>query len=116
MALLIEQTAGRWPMWLSPRQFQVIPVSEEAHGDYAQSVTEELRGSGFAATCDLSNETLNKRIRNAQVNQYNYILVVGDSEIEDGTVNVRTRDGKVRGKQCVDDVLDFAREECDRYL
>ena len=113
MALLIEHTAGRWPMWLSPRQFMVVPVSEESHGTYAFDVAEKLKRNGFAADCDRSSETLNKRIRNAQLNQYNYILVVGNDEIENGEVNVRTREGKVQGKKSLESVLNDAREECD---
>ncbi len=116
MALLIEQTAGRWPMWLSPRQFMVIPVSEESHGEYAERVARDLTREGFCANYDTTPETLNKRIRNAQLNQYNYILVVGNDEIENGEVNVRTRDGEVQGKRTLSSVIDEVRQDCENFL
>ena len=116
MALLIEQTAGRWPMWLSPRQFMVIPVSEESHGEYAERVARDLTREGFCANYDTTSETLNKRIRNAQLNQYNYILVVGNDEIENGEVNVRTRDGEVQGKRTLSSVIDEVRQDCESFL
>jgi len=79
MALLTEHLAGKWPLWLSPRQVAVVPVSVDQHG-YARDVTSYLRGRGVEATCDQSDATLGKKIRAHQLLQTNFILVVGRGE------------------------------------
>jgi threonyl-tRNA synthetase len=79
----------------------VLPVSER-HQAYAQQVHAQLEKQGFYADCLLTNATLPKRIREAQTEQYNFIVVVGDQEIEQNTVSVRTRDGKVLPSSSLD--------------
>ena len=92
MAILIEHTAGRWPLWLSPRQLLVMPIAE-AHADYAARVHDQLARAGFhVETAHAGGKTLNKRVREAWVEAHNYVLVVGDKEEDAGTVNVRARD------------------------
>jgi len=90
MSVLIEHTGGKWPLWLSPRQVMVVPVGE-AFFDYAQQVRDRLHAAGYYADVELSNKQLAKKVREATVAQYNYILVVGDKEKTDGTVNIRNR-------------------------
>ncbi|KAF0021842.1 hypothetical protein F2P81_025905 [Scophthalmus maximus] len=83
----------------------VVPVGGNSES-YAKQVVRQFRDAGFMA--DLSDDqgaTLNKKIRSAQLAQYNYILVVGDKERESGTVNVRSRQGKQLGRRPTDDVL-----------
>lgn len=92
MALVIEHTAGKWPLWLSPRAACVLPVSEKTN-DYAHAVAKELAAAGHHVDVDASGNTLQRKIRSAQLQQYNYMLVVGPQELEDGTVSVRSRDG-----------------------
>ncbi|OMJ24744.1 Threonine-tRNA ligase, cytoplasmic [Smittium culicis] len=91
IAILTENFAGRWPFWLSPRQLTVIPIAAPLN-DYAQKVQSTLKQAGFYVDIDLGGETLNKKIRNAQLAQYNFILVVGKQEETEGSVNVRNRD------------------------
>lgn len=88
IAILTEHYAGKWPFWLSPRQVCVVPVSEK-HLDYAQGVRKKMVNEGFYAEVDESNNSLSKKIRNAQVDRFNFIAVVGDKEIENDTVNLR---------------------------
>lgn len=108
MAILIEHTGGKWPLWLSPRQVAVLPVSE-SHREYAKQVaaTLEQDASVYVDVQD-SSKTLNKRIREAQLAGYNFILVVGDKEQDTQQVNIRTRDNQVHGAKSlvafVDDV------------
>ena len=99
-----EHYAGKWPFFLSPRQAMVVPVSKAFEG-YAQKVQEEVRAAGFFVDADLSHRTLNKMVRESQLAQYNYILVVGATEAEAGTANVRTRDNEVHGTKSIDDLI-----------
>jgi threonyl-tRNA synthetase len=96
IGILIEHFAGRFPLWLSPRQVRVLTIADR-HQPYAEDVARELRGAGLRTQVDARTETTNKKIREAQLDQVNYILVVGDTEVAQSTVNVRTRDGVVRG-------------------
>ncbi|KAF9913376.1 threonyl-tRNA synthetase [Lobosporangium transversale] len=91
IAILTENCAGRWDFWLSPRQVQVIPVAA-ALTPYAEKVRQQLHDAGFFADVDTSDSTLNKKIRNAEIAQYNFIFVVGAEEEASNSVNVRSRD------------------------
>ena len=98
VAILTENCAGKWPFWLSPRQAKIIVVHHSVK-DYAAQVRERLFDAGFEVEFDEdSPDTLNKRIRSAQLEQFNFILVIGQVEKNNGTVNVRTRDNQVRGE------------------
>lgn len=97
IAILTENCAGRWDFWLSPRQVQVIPVAA-ALVPYAEKVQRKLHDAGYFADVDVSDATLNKKIRNAELAQYNFVFVVGTEEEKSGTVNVRSRDEAVESK------------------
>ncbi|XP_062060964.1 threonine--tRNA ligase 2, cytoplasmic isoform X2 [Lepus europaeus] len=98
VAILSENCVGKWPLWLSPRQVMVIPVGPTCE-KYALQVYNEFFEEGFMADVDLDHScTLNKKIRNAQLAQYNFILVVGEKEMVNNAVNVRTRDNKIHGE------------------
>ncbi|KAL6782374.1 TST1 [Auxenochlorella protothecoides x Auxenochlorella symbiontica] len=109
-AILTENFAGRWPLWLSPRQVMVVPISDSSY-DYALEVRDAVRGAGFHVEVDLADRKMQKKVREAQVAQFNYILVVGAAEREQRTVNVRTRDNQVHGQRQLDDVLRVIGEE-----
>ncbi|XP_026782959.3 threonine--tRNA ligase 1, cytoplasmic [Pangasianodon hypophthalmus] len=105
IAILTENYAGKWPLWLSPRQVMVVPVNPSLE-EYASKVCKQFVEVGFMADADLdSGCLLNKKIRNAQLAQYNFILVVGEKEKMTNSVNVRTRDNKVHGELTVPEVL-----------
>jgi len=82
----------------------VIPVHAE-FAPYCHEVREKLHDAGFYADVDASKATFQKKVRTAQVEQYNFQLVVGKSEVENGTVNIRTRENTVEGEMKVDDFL-----------
>jgi threonyl-tRNA synthetase len=90
-AVLLEHLDGNLPVWLSPVQTRVLPVSEK-HADYATGVLQALREAGVRADADYANESLGKKIRNAKNEKIPYLLVVGDKEVEDKTVSVDSRD------------------------
>lgn len=103
LGILIEHTAGAFPVWLAPVQAVVLPVSEK-FADYGQSVGERLRQTGLRVEVDARGEKLGYRIREAQMRKVPYMLVVGAREESAGTVSVRLRDGEDRGAQGVDEV------------
>merc|ERR1712020_443757 len=105
IAVLTENFAGKWPFWLSPRQAMVVPVGP-TFNEYAANVRDQLKSEGYMCEADLDNSnTMNKKVRNAQLAQYNFIFVVGEKEKENNTVNIRTRDNKVHGEFTLDAVV-----------
>ena len=90
IAILIEHYAGAFPTWLAPVQNIILPISEK-HADYAAKVKSELVATGIRVELDARNESLNSRIRDAELQKIPYILVVGDKEVVDGSVSVRRR-------------------------
>jgi len=91
ISIATEHFAGKWPFWLSPRQVLVIPIAN-TYKEYAAEVTQKLWDAGLFADVDNGTETLNKKIRNGEIAQYNFILVVGQEELDSRSVNVRNRD------------------------
>lgn len=117
MAVLTENFGGKWPFWLSPRQAMVVPVGIPFN-DYAKEVAGQLHAAGYCAEADTEDSnTMNKKVRNAQIAQYNFIFVVGEKEKSNGTVNVRTRDNKQHGEFSLSEVLEkFATLRDQRIL
>ncbi|XP_045461796.1 threonine--tRNA ligase 1, cytoplasmic isoform X1 [Harmonia axyridis] len=106
IAILTESYAGKWPFWISPRQVMVIPVGQN-FDDYARQVKDQLHEAGFMVEVDTdAGDTLNKKIRNAQLAQFNYILVVGEKEKSNGTANVRTRSNAVHGEASIPEIIE----------
>ena len=96
LALLIEKYAGALPLWLMGTQVKVMPITDRAH-EYARGLVQQLKDAGIRAEGDYRSEKLGYKIREAQVNKIPYMLVVGDRDIENGTVSVRTRKGEDLG-------------------
>jgi len=96
MGILIEHYAGRFPLWLNPNQVAILPIADRFL-DYADDVSNKFKQAGIRTYVDSRQESINKKVRDAQLQQYNYILVVGEKEIADQTVTVRTREGTVEG-------------------
>lgn len=110
IAVLIEHTGGKWPFWLSPRQIMIITVSEKFM-DYGYEVRDLCHKAGFYVDIEESNKQLKKKIREAQLAQYNYILVLGADERDNKTVNVRDRDhpdDKVRPQTSYTTIMVFS--------
>ena len=88
--VLIEHYAGNFPAWLAPVQVKILPVAE-AHGEYASTVLEKLKASGFRAEIDPATDPLGKRVRNGKVEKVPYVLVVGDDDVANNTAGVNKR-------------------------
>ncbi|ALS26808.1 threonine--tRNA ligase [Paenibacillus cisolokensis] len=109
-AFLLENFAGALPLWLSPVQAKVIPVST-AYEDYARQVVEQLKRDGIRVEADLRNEKLGYKIREAQLEKVPYMLVVGDNEAQNGTVSVRKRGEGDIGVRQVSELSAMLQEE-----
>ena len=92
IGFLIEHYAGAFPVWLCPEQVRVIPITDDQN-EYAGGIAKQLKDAGIRASADLSSERMNAKIRNAQLMKVPYMLVVGNNEMEAGTVSLRVRDG-----------------------
>ncbi len=112
-AILCEEYAGRWPFWLSPYQICIIPVDPK-YNNYATKVKNIY--SEFQIDIDLSTDKFNKKIRNAQINYYNFIFIVGSKEELDNTVNVRTSEGNILGCYAHENVLTQLRYLRDNFV
>ena len=110
LAILVEHYAGKFPLWLSPLPVRVLTVADR-HADYAYEVAKTLKKHGFTCDVDESSESVNKKVRNAQLQQINYILMVGDKELENKSVTVRTRDNIVHGETAIDSFIKQLQEE-----
>jgi threonyl-tRNA synthetase len=93
IGFLIEHYAGNFPVWLSPDQVSVIPITD-IHNQYAEQIVSQLKQVGVRAAADVSSERMNAKIRQAQLMKIPYMLVVGDREVENYSVSLRKRDGK----------------------
>ena len=90
VAILLEHTGGNFPLWLMPEQVIILSVSEK-YEKYAEKVSNQLKNSEIRALIDNRNETIGKKIREAQLNKYPYMLIVGEKEAAENTVSVRSR-------------------------
>ncbi len=104
LALLIEKYAGALPMWLCPTQATVIPVNADMNG-YASEVTEAMEKMGIRVRLDDRNETMGKRIREAQIEKIPYMIIVGAKEQEEKTVSLRNRKGEDLGAMSINDMI-----------
>ena len=110
IGILTEHFAGAFPLWLSPVQVKVLPISERHH-EYAEKVAAELEAAGLRVEADLRNEKIGYKIREAQLQKTPYMLVVGDKEAETGTVSVRGRKDGDLGAMAVADFAAKAVEQ-----
>ncbi|MFZ4262316.1 threonine--tRNA ligase [Sphingobacterium sp. HJSM2_6] len=92
VAVLIEHCGGQFPLWLAPEQFIVLPVSEK-YEEYAQKLLESLNNSDIRGLIDLRDEKVGRKIRDAEVKKMPYMLIVGEKEVESGTLSVRKHGG-----------------------
>lgn len=97
MGVMIEHYAGKFPLWLSPVQVKILPITDRSF-EYATQIRAVLEEKGLRTEIDLRSETISRKVREAQLEQVNYILVIGDNEEKNKTVNVRTRENEVKGE------------------
>ena len=105
-AILIEHFAGKFPFWLSPRQICICTVNNKVE-DYAEKWNLMLKYKGYQVYFDKSSATLQKKVRNAQIAQYNYIGVIGQEEVDGNIIDIRTREGERIGKYTMNKLIEF---------
>jgi threonyl-tRNA synthetase len=112
IAVLIEHYAGKFPLWLAPVQMRVLSISDQQR-DYANEVVKTLKAHGFRAELDARDEKIGYKIREAQLAKIPYMLIVGDREVEDATVSVRSRDEGKLGSLALDAFMERAMKLAD---
>jgi threonyl-tRNA synthetase len=110
MGILIEHYVGKFPLWLSPVQIRLLTVADR-HEGHAQELAKRFKKEGFHVEVDATQESVSKKVRNAQLAQVNYILTVGDQEAESGTASLRTRDNVVHGQIEIDSFIEILKKE-----
>ncbi len=104
LAYLIERYAGALPLWMMPTQVKVLPITDRAH-EYAKELSDKLNALNIHADTDCRSEKLGYKIREAQMQKIPYMLVIGDRDMENGTVSVRTRKGEDLGAMTPDEFI-----------
>lgn len=115
VAVLIEHTAGDFPLWLAPTQAIILPIAEKFN-DAAENLQQKMRDAGFRTETDLRNEKVGRKIRDAEVGKYPYMLILGEKEIEAGTVSVRKRKGGDLGVMKQEGFITHLKEEITQML
>ncbi|PPD97207.1 hypothetical protein GOBAR_DD05769 [Gossypium barbadense] len=113
-AILLEHYKGKWPFWLSPRQAIVCPVSEKSQ-QYAMQVRDWIHEAGYYVDVDMTDRKIQKKIREAQLAQYNFILVVGEEEMNTKKVSVRVRDSGDFSGMSIEDLLNHFQAETEVF-
>jgi threonyl-tRNA synthetase len=104
IAILTEHYAGAFPAWLAPVQVKILPITEK-HNGYAEDIRKKLFDLGFRVEADLRNEKVGYKIREAQMEKIPFMLIVGDKEMENGTVSIRSREKGDIGVSSLDDFV-----------
>ena len=112
LALLLEKYAGALPMWMAPEQIRIMPIGDEQL-DFARSIRADLERLGMRVSVDARNEKIGYKIRAAQLEKVPFMLVIGEKEMADGTVSVRSRKKGDMGLMSVADFTAFAKQQID---
>lgn len=112
VGFLIEHYAGAFPPWLAPRQVRLVPITDD-HNEYAEKLVAELQARGIRAEADVSDDRMNAKIRAAQLLKIPYMAVVGDREVENGTVALRRRDGSRQNGMAADEFVEMVVEKVE---
>ena len=112
LAYMLEHFAGALPLWLAPEQVRVMPLSENL-SEAAQDIEAKLASAGLRVSSDLRSEKIGYKIREAQLEKVPYMLVIGNKELEEGTVSVRSRKNANLGTMSLDDFIAMAKEEIE---
>ena len=112
LALLLEKYAGALPMWMAPEQIRILPIGDEQES-YAQSLADRLEDAGMRVTVDARNEKIGYKIRAAQLEKIPYMLVIGEKEMSEGSVAVRSRKTGDIGTMPVDEFFAFVKKQID---
>lgn len=112
VGFLIEQYQGSWPTWLSPVQVEIVPIADR-HVEYGKKLLEEMKKAGIRAEIDDKSETMQAKLRDAQMQKIPYMLIVGDREQEAEKVSVRNRAGENLGDMGMSEFLDKIKKEIE---
>ena len=115
VAVLIEHTAGKFPLWLTPEQVVILPISEKFN-DYANTVSDMLNFSDIRSVVDDRNEKIGRKIRDNELKRIPYMLVVGEKELETKTVAVRRQGEGDKGSMSVDEFKALILNEVKKQL
>ncbi len=115
VAVLIENTAGKFPLWLTPDQAVMLPISEK-YNEYSKTVLNFLNNSDIRTLIDDRNEKIGKKIRDNELKRIPYLLVVGEKEVESGTISVRRQGEGDKGAMKPDEFINLVREEIGREI
>ena len=113
VAVLIEHTGGKFPLWLSPEQAVILPVSEK-YNDYAKKVVDILNNADIRASIDDRNETIGKKIRENELKRVPFLLIVGEKEAENGTISVRKQGDGDKGAMKIEEFRELIENEIKR--
>jgi threonyl-tRNA synthetase len=113
IGFLIEHYGGNFPVWLSPEQVRVIPITD-AQNEYGQNIVKQLRDNGIRAHADISAQRMNAKIRQAQLMKVPYMIVIGENEMNAGQVSLRVRDGSQQNNIPLSDFLARAKDRIAR--
>lgn len=114
IAMLCEHYAGKWPFWISPNQVMIVPVASK-YLDYCYQIKDQLKERQYYVEVDDSDNTMNKKILAAQMHQYNYILVIGQKEIDGQMVNIRYRDSNEKKMIPVNELLEEMQDKINKF-
>jgi threonyl-tRNA synthetase len=110
IGILIEQHAGTFPVWLSPVQAMVLDIADR-HADYASQIMRELEQQGIRVKIDLRNEKIGFKIREHSMQRVPYLVIIGDKELEDQTITVRTQKGEDLGSLSISEFTERLKQE-----
>ncbi|MFP4365649.1 MAG: threonine--tRNA ligase [Bacteroidales bacterium] len=115
VAVLIEHTAGKFPLWLTPEQVVILPISEKVH-NYAEKVLNFLKNSDIRATIDQRSEKIGKKIRDNELKRIPYLLIVGEKEVGSNTVSLRKQGEGDKGIMNLEEFTNFAKQEIEKQF
>ncbi|PKQ67883.1 threonine--tRNA ligase [Labilibaculum manganireducens] len=115
IAVLLEHTGGKFPLWLTPEQVVIMPISEK-YNDYAEKVLNSLNNSDIRAVLDDRNEKIGRKIRDSELKKTPYLIIVGEKEATEGTVSVRRQGEGDLGSQSIQEFTDFINKEVEDQL
>jgi threonyl-tRNA synthetase len=114
--ILVEHFAGRFPFWLNPRQVRILTVADR-HQGFAKEIQEKIQNYGILCELDDSGESISKKVRDAQLMQVNYMLTIGDKEVENKTLTLRTRENVLYPDLLIDEfITNIVRENAEKSL
>ncbi len=115
VAVLIEHTAGKFPLWLTPEQAVILPISEK-YNEYAEKIQKEFKKHDIRCLLDNRNEKIGKKIRDNELKRIPYLLIVGEKEAAESSVSVRKQGQGDQGTMTINEFAEFVSKEIEKQL